>query len=54
MFCHDLIFLEIEESQFWIEILTNVRIRHFDMPQYANDNSKEKRTIQLPHVGACD
>ncbi len=30
MFCHYLTFLEIEDSQIWIEILPNVRIRHVD------------------------
>ncbi len=35
------------QLRFWIEILPNSRIRHFD------NNSKEKRTIQ-PHVDAHD
>ncbi len=47
MFCQNSIFLQIEESRFWIEILPNRRIRHF------GNNSKEKRTIQ-PHVDAQD
>ncbi len=30
MFCHYFTFLEIEDSQIWIEMLPNVRIRHVD------------------------